>query len=87
MRFVLFLVLRWTCTYHLAEEERAGCFTCILYVVWMSMHVSSSGAMDWSVVVAFPGHTHFFFFFTVHQTINFFLSKQEAAFSGKKTSK
>ena len=50
---------------HLTEEERAGCFTVIVFLLpcgctcYMSL---PRGTMrSWSLTVAFPGHTHLLF--------------------------
>ena len=44
-------------SYHLAEEERAGCF---VRFPCLFLTVLSVGLL--SVIVPFPGHTHLFFY-------------------------
>ena len=50
---------------HLAEEEAAGCFTLIVFLLSCDYYCCAlfpRGAMGWSVIVAFPGNTHLHFY-------------------------
>ena len=47
---------------HLAEVERAGCFT--LIVLWLSVFLTVTWVSLQSVTASFPGHTHLLIYHT-----------------------
>ena len=48
---------------HLPKERQSWFLNCVLAVMWLLLVVcvSSSRGLGWSVIVAFPDHTHFLF--------------------------